>query len=87
MCLQILILFFYQLMAEERGLMVDVTGFNIAMDEARERSRNAQNKVVGCYLVFPIFSNSVVIYMKIMKRKINTGNKRITEKSNGNILL
>lgn len=32
-------------MAEERGLTVDVDGFNIAMNEARERSRNAQNKV------------------------------------------
>ena len=32
-------------MAEERGLRVDVEGFNNAMDEARERSRNAQNKV------------------------------------------
>lgn len=41
----------YQLMAEERGLAVDVEGFNVAMDQARERSRNAQNKVifVGLY--------------------------------------
>lgn len=37
---------FYQLMAEEKGLLVDVEGFNVAMDEARERSRNAQTKVV-----------------------------------------
>ncbi|KAL0358791.1 UNVERIFIED_CONTAM: Alanine--tRNA ligase [Sesamum angustifolium] len=35
-----------QLMAEEGGLSVDVEGFNIAMDEARERSRSAQNKVM-----------------------------------------
>ncbi|KVI10340.1 Alanine-tRNA ligase, class IIc [Cynara cardunculus var. scolymus] len=33
-----------QLMAEERKLVVDVEGFNIAMNEARERSRNAQNR-------------------------------------------
>ncbi|GAB4856347.1 hypothetical protein Ancab_014270 [Ancistrocladus abbreviatus] len=33
-----------QLMAEERGLTVDVKGFNAAMDEARERSRSAQTK-------------------------------------------
>ncbi|KAL3521772.1 hypothetical protein ACH5RR_019921 [Cinchona calisaya] len=33
-----------QLMAEERGLVVDINAFNIAMSEARERSRNAQNK-------------------------------------------
>lgn len=32
-------------MAEERGLLVDVEGFNKAMEEARERSRSAQNKV------------------------------------------
>lgn len=32
-------------MAEERGLLVDTQGFNNAMDEARERSRSAQNKV------------------------------------------
>lgn len=38
--------FSLQLMAEEEGLLVDVEGFNVAMDEARERSRNAQNKVV-----------------------------------------
>ena len=36
----------FQLMAEERGLRVDVEGFTKAMDEARERSRNAQNKVL-----------------------------------------
>lgn len=36
-----------QLMAEERGLVVDIEGFNIAMNEARERSRNAQNKQAG----------------------------------------
>ncbi|EXC33093.1 Alanine--tRNA ligase [Morus notabilis] len=36
-----------QLMAEERGLLVDVEGFNNAMDEARERSRSAQTKQSG----------------------------------------
>ncbi|GAB4854057.1 hypothetical protein Ancab_022638 [Ancistrocladus abbreviatus] len=36
-----------QLMAEERGLTVDVKGFNAAMDEARERSRSAQTKQAG----------------------------------------
>lgn len=41
-------------MAEERGLAVDVEGFNIAMEEARERSRSAQNKVLGfcCIITF-----------------------------------
>ncbi|KAJ8451276.1 hypothetical protein Cgig2_014048 [Carnegiea gigantea] len=36
-----------QLMAEERGLTVDVKGFDDAMEEARERSRSAQNKQAG----------------------------------------
>ncbi|KAM2655228.1 hypothetical protein EV1_010900 [Malus domestica] len=40
-----------QLMAEERGLIVDVEGFNNAMDEARERSRSAQNKQAGGAIV------------------------------------
>ncbi|KAL6293502.1 hypothetical protein ACE6H2_001644 [Prunus campanulata] len=40
-----------QLIAEERGLLVDVEGFNNAMDEARERSRNAQNKQAGGAIV------------------------------------
>ncbi|KAK3025536.1 hypothetical protein RJ639_041014, partial [Escallonia herrerae] len=37
----------HQLMAEEIHLVVDVEGFNSAMDEARERSRSAQNKQAG----------------------------------------
>ncbi|XP_057534193.1 alanine--tRNA ligase-like [Amaranthus tricolor] len=36
-----------QLMAEERGLTVDTKGFADAMEEARERSRSAQNKQSG----------------------------------------
>ncbi|XP_023527072.1 alanine--tRNA ligase-like [Cucurbita pepo subsp. pepo] len=40
-----------QLMAEERGLLVDTQGFNNAMDEARERSRSAQNKQAGGAIV------------------------------------
>ncbi|KAK9101751.1 hypothetical protein Sjap_019005 [Stephania japonica] len=36
-----------QLMAEERGLEVDVEAYNIAMEEAKQRSRNAQNKQSG----------------------------------------
>ena len=74
LCLQILILvfFFHQLMAEERGLTVDFTGFNIAMDEARERSRNAQTKVVWWLLDITFFLFNCVfiyIYMNMMKRK------------------
>ncbi|KAK9149863.1 hypothetical protein Scep_008620 [Stephania cephalantha] len=34
----------FHLMAEERGLAIDVEGYNIAMEEAKQRSRNAQNK-------------------------------------------
>ncbi|KAJ4710420.1 Alanine--tRNA ligase [Melia azedarach] len=40
-----------QLMAEERGLLVDIEGFNNAMEEARERSRSAQNKQAGGAIV------------------------------------
>ncbi|KAG6517511.1 hypothetical protein ZIOFF_020903 [Zingiber officinale] len=36
-----------QLMAEERGLTVDVEGFNIAMEEARQKARSARSKVVN----------------------------------------
>ncbi|GAB4846282.1 hypothetical protein Ancab_025282 [Ancistrocladus abbreviatus] len=36
-----------QLIAEERGLTVDVKGINAAMDEARERSRSVQTKQAG----------------------------------------
>lgn len=43
-------------MAEERGLLVDVEGFNNAMEEARERSRNAQNKVLGFPLGFCFYT-------------------------------
>ena len=35
----------YQLMAEEKGLVVDFKGFDSAMEAARERSRSAQTKV------------------------------------------
>ncbi|KAK2664774.1 hypothetical protein Ddye_003348 [Dipteronia dyeriana] len=40
-----------QLMAEERGLLVDIDGFHEEMNEARERSRNAQNKQAGGAIV------------------------------------
>ncbi|XP_073001197.1 alanine--tRNA ligase [Typha latifolia] len=40
-----------QLMAEERGLMVDVEGFNSAMEEARQKARSARNKAVGDSIV------------------------------------
>ncbi|KAK9683990.1 hypothetical protein RND81_10G179400 [Saponaria officinalis] len=40
-----------QLMAEERNLTVDVKGFAEAMEEARERSRSAQNKQAGGVIV------------------------------------
>ncbi|KAK1280721.1 Alanine--tRNA ligase [Acorus gramineus] len=41
-----------QLMAEERGLEVDVEGFNIAMDEARRKARNARNQVPPLFIHF-----------------------------------
>ncbi|KAI3930137.1 hypothetical protein MKW92_034233 [Papaver armeniacum] len=36
-----------QLMAEEKGLLVDIQGFESAMQEARNRSRSPQNKKIG----------------------------------------
>ncbi|PKA55615.1 Alanine--tRNA ligase [Apostasia shenzhenica] len=36
-----------QLMAEERGLKVDVDGFNVAMEDARQKARSARNRAVG----------------------------------------
>ncbi|KAK9053746.1 hypothetical protein SSX86_024820 [Deinandra increscens subsp. villosa] len=49
-----------QLMAEERGLVVDVEGFNIAMNEARERSRNAQNKQAAVAIVMDADATSAL---------------------------
>lgn len=52
-----------QLMAEERGLTVDVEGFNIAMEEAREKARSARNKVefFCCFYIWFI-RNSHILY-------------------------
>ncbi|KAL4554823.1 hypothetical protein LXL04_037429 [Taraxacum kok-saghyz] len=49
-----------QLMAEERGLTVDVDGFNVAMNEARERSRNAQNKQAAVTIVMDADATSAL---------------------------
>lgn len=42
-----------QLMAEEKGLSVDVEGFHRLMEEARERSRQASGPVGGTNLLLP----------------------------------
>ncbi|KAL6321456.1 hypothetical protein AAG906_016555 [Vitis piasezkii] len=60
-----------QLMAEERGLTVDVTGFNIAMDEARERSRNAQNKKAGGAIVMDADATAALHKMGLLQRMIS----------------
>ncbi|XP_050203475.1 alanine--tRNA ligase-like [Mercurialis annua] len=49
-----------QLMAEEMGLQVDVEGFNCCMNEARERSRNAQNKQAGGNIVMDADATSAL---------------------------
>ncbi|KAG7657024.1 DHHA1 domain [Arabidopsis suecica] len=49
-----------QLMAEERGLLVDVDGFNKAMEEARERSRSAQNKQAGGAIIMDADATSTL---------------------------
>lgn len=55
-----------QLMAEERGLVVDIEGFNNAMNEARERSRNAQNKQAGDSILLDADATSVLHKRRIM---------------------
>lgn len=52
-------------MAEERGLLVDVEGFNNAMDEARERSRNAQNKVLRVHFLCSAYTSALNKIMNI----------------------
>ncbi|XP_061342077.1 alanine--tRNA ligase-like [Gastrolobium bilobum] len=49
-----------QLMAEEKGLLVDVNGFNSAMEAARERSRNAQTRQVGGDIVMDADATSAL---------------------------
>ncbi|OMO60150.1 Alanine-tRNA ligase, class IIc [Corchorus capsularis] len=49
-----------QLMAEERGLIVDVEGFNNAMDEARAKSRSARNKQAGGAIVMDADATSAL---------------------------
>ncbi|KAF7801233.1 alanine--tRNA ligase isoform X2 [Senna tora] len=49
-----------QLMAEEKGLLVDVEGFNRAMEEARERSRNAQTKQAGGVIIMDADATSTL---------------------------
>ncbi|XP_071698599.1 alanine--tRNA ligase-like [Rutidosis leptorrhynchoides] len=49
-----------QLMAKEKKLEVDVDGFNIAMNEARERSRNAQNKQAAVAIVMDADATSAL---------------------------
>ncbi|KAJ4822824.1 hypothetical protein Tsubulata_015826 [Turnera subulata] len=49
-----------ELMAAERGLKVDVKGFDAAMDEAKERSRSAQNKQAGGAIVMDADATSAL---------------------------
>ncbi|ESQ30458.1 hypothetical protein EUTSA_v10011205mg [Eutrema salsugineum] len=54
-----------QLMAEERGLLVDVDGFNKAMKEAKDRSKNAQNKQAGAAIVMDADATSTLHKMGV----------------------
>ncbi|CAJ1933811.1 unnamed protein product [Sphenostylis stenocarpa] len=49
-----------QLMAEEKGLVVDVKGFDSAMETARERSRSAQTKQAGGAIVMDADATSAL---------------------------
>lgn len=53
-------------MAEEKGLKVDVEGFNIAMEEARKKARSARNKV--CFLTQIMFDALPREYSVIINR-------------------
>jgi hypothetical protein len=43
--------FFVQVMAIDYGLTVDKEGFNASMEEARQKARNARNKVIFTFLL------------------------------------
>uniref|UniRef100_A0A1D1Y3G5 Alanine--tRNA ligase n=1 Tax=Anthurium amnicola TaxID=1678845 RepID=A0A1D1Y3G5_9ARAE len=49
-----------QLMAEERGLIVDIDGFNVAMEEARQKARSARNRQVGESIAMDADATSVL---------------------------
>lgn len=52
-------------MAEEKGLVVDVKGFDTAMEAARERSRSAQTKV--SYLISSNVSFMCTCFLFVLK--------------------
>ncbi|KAH0926104.1 hypothetical protein HID58_018360, partial [Brassica napus] len=54
-----------QLMAEEHGLLVDVDGFNKAKKEARDISKNAQNKQAGGTIVMDANATSTLHKMGV----------------------
>jgi len=43
-------------MAIDYGLTVDKEGFNASMEEARQKARNARNKVISLLIVCLFFS-------------------------------
>ncbi|KAL6494838.1 hypothetical protein OROGR_031638 [Orobanche gracilis] len=60
-----------QLMAEEKGLHVDVKGFNSAMEAARERSRNAQTKQAGGAIVLDADAINVLNHKKEIRSTVD----------------
>ncbi|KAL6959172.1 alanine--tRNA ligase [Sarracenia purpurea var. burkii] len=48
------------ILSEERGLVVDIEGFDIAMNEARERSRNSQTKQANGTIVMDADATSAL---------------------------
>lgn len=54
-------------MAEERGLSVDVEGFNIAMEEARQKARTARSKVCSA-LFFVLKSDFLITIITLLIR-------------------
>ncbi|XP_078444077.1 alanyl-tRNA synthetase [Wolffia australiana] len=49
-----------QLMAEERGLSVDIDGYNVALEEARQKARSARNKQAGESIAMDADATSVL---------------------------
>jgi alanyl-tRNA synthetase len=72
-----------QLMAEEKGLAVDVEGFHRLMEEARERSRQATGPAGGTNLLLPTDAVARLKHLNI--KPTRDGDKFHARQESGNI--
>ncbi len=72
-----------QLMAEEKGLSVDVEGFHRLMEEARERSRQATGPAGGTNLLLPTDAVARLKHLNI--KPTRDGDKFHAKQESGNI--